>query len=161
MVLALNFTLLLLKSAIMKTGISGSVATVIKAPLEKVWDALVNPDMIRQYLFGTNARSDWKPGSPIYFEGEWEGKSYQDKGTIHEIKPNEVLRYDYWSSMGKLEDKPENYMMVTFKLTKDNDHTLLTLLQENIPDEESKNHSIANWQMVLGNLKRILEEHSN
>ena len=61
--------------------------------------------------------------------------------------------------MGKLLDRPENYMMVTFKLNKDdNDHTLLTLLQENIPDEESKNHSIENWQMVLGNLKRILEE---
>jgi uncharacterized protein YndB with AHSA1/START domain len=145
----------------MKTGISGSVATVIQAPLEKVWDALVNPDMIRQYLFGTNTRSDWKPGSPIIFEGEWEGKAYQDKGTIHEIKPNEILRYDYWSSMGKLEDRPENYMMITFKLRKDeNDHTLLTLLQENIPDEESKNHSIANWQMVLSNLKRILEEHA-
>jgi uncharacterized protein YndB with AHSA1/START domain len=145
----------------MKSDISGSVATVIQAPIEKVWDALVNPDIIRQYLLGTNTRSDWKPGSPIIFEGEWEGKSYQDKGTIHEIKPNEILRYDYWSSMGKLEDRPENYMMVTFKLHKDdNDHTLLTLLQENIPDEESKNHSMANWQMVLGNLKRILEEHT-
>jgi uncharacterized protein YndB with AHSA1/START domain len=145
----------------MNTGISGSVATVIRAPIEKVWDALVNPDMIRQYLFGTNARSDWKPGSPIIFEGEWEGKTYKDKGTIHEIIPNEILRYDYWSSMGKLEDRPENYMMITFKLTRgENEHTLLTLLQENIHDEESKNHSIANWQMVLGNLKRILEEHA-
>ena len=88
-----------------------------------------------------------------------EALNSQLKDLVYEIKPNEILRYDYWSSMGKLLDRPENYMMVTFKLNKDdNDHTLLTLLQENIPDEESKNHSIENWQMVLGNLKRILEE---
>ena len=143
----------------MQTGINGSLATAIKAPVEKVWDALVNPAIIKQYLFGTNARSDWKAGSPIYFEGEWEGKTYQDKGTILEIIPNELLKYDYWSSMSKMEDKPENYMVITFRISKDeNDHTMLSLLQENIADEQTKNHSMENWQMVIGNLKRILEK---
>lgn len=142
----------------MKTNITGSVAIVIKAPIEKVWDALVNPEIIKQYLFGTDTHTTWKPGSPVTFEGEWEGKKYQDKGTVLEVKPNELLKYSYWSSMGKLEDRPENYMDITFTLTKDDsDHTMLTLLQENIHSEEAKAHSINNWQMVLGQMKRLLE----
>ncbi len=46
----------------------------ISAPIATVWDALVNPEMIKQYMFGTNAVSDWKEGSPIVWKGEWEGK---------------------------------------------------------------------------------------
>ena len=146
------------ENANMESNISGSVAIVIKATPEKVWDALVNPDMIKQYLFGTNTKTDWKPGSPIYFEGEYQGKTYQDKGTILEVVPNKLLKYSYWSSMSKLEDRPENYMNVTFKVTEDgSDHTMLTLLQENIADEESKKHSIENWHMVLGKMKQLLE----
>jgi uncharacterized protein YndB with AHSA1/START domain len=55
---------------------------IINAPTSKVWDALVNPEMIKQYMFGTNAISDWKKGSPIVFKGEWQGKTYEDKGVI-------------------------------------------------------------------------------
>ena len=143
----------------MKNSFTGSTAIVINTSVEKLWDALTNPDMIRQYLFGTNTRSEWKAGSPIVFEGEWQGKKYQDKGTILEIKPNELLKYSYWSSMSKKEDKPENYMVITFKIGEDdNEHSHLTLLQENIPDEETKKHSIENWQTVLRNLKKLLEK---
>ena len=35
----------------------------INADKNEVWDALTNPDKIKQYFFGTNANSDWKKGS--------------------------------------------------------------------------------------------------
>ena len=34
--------------------------TTIDAPVDKVWDALINPEMIKKYMFGTTAISDWK-----------------------------------------------------------------------------------------------------
>jgi len=37
----------------------------IGAPAAKVWDALVNPQLIKQYMFGTTVASDWQEGSPI------------------------------------------------------------------------------------------------
>jgi uncharacterized protein YndB with AHSA1/START domain len=46
-------------------------SVVINAPAAKVWDALINPEMIRQYLFGTEALSDWKAGSQITYKGIW------------------------------------------------------------------------------------------
>ena len=43
----------------------------INAPGSKVWEALTNPDLIKQYLFGTKVITDWQVGSPIIYEGQW------------------------------------------------------------------------------------------
>ncbi len=48
----------------MKTNIAANVTTTIKAPSSKVWEALTKPEIIKQYFFGTNTETDWKPGSP-------------------------------------------------------------------------------------------------
>lgn len=132
--------------------------TVIKATASEVWDALTNPAMIKQYLFGTEASSDWKVGSPITYKGVWEGKTYEDKGTIVRIEPEKVLETTYWSSMGGKEDVPENYNKVTYKLDREEDATKLTITQDNNPTEESAKHSEKNWHMVLDGLKKLLEK---
>ena len=31
----------------------------IDAPTSKVWDALTKPELIKQYLFGTEVTTDW------------------------------------------------------------------------------------------------------
>ncbi len=142
----------------MKNNITGEVSIEINAPVSKVWEALTTPDIIKQYFFGTDAVSDWKVGSPLIFKGEWEGKKYEDKGTILDIVPNKLFKYTYWSSMSGIEDKPENYVDITYELTKKNNHTILEVTQENIPDEKTKDHSEQNWRKVLGDLKKLLEK---
>ena len=141
----------------MKSTITGRTSIEIDAPVQKVWEALTTPELIKQYFFGTNAISDWKVGSPIIFKGEWEGKSYQDKGTILSIIPFKLLRYSYWSSMSGIEDKPENYVIVTYNLFENGKMALLTVVQENIPDQKTKEHSEENWNTVLQQLKDLLE----
>lgn len=64
------------KNLIAKASIS------IKASNHNVWNALVDPHVIKQYMFGTNVVSDWREGRPIIWKGEWQGKSYEDKGVI-------------------------------------------------------------------------------
>jgi len=129
----------------------------INADKTKVWDALVNPEKIKLYLYGTETISDWKVGRPIVFQGVWEGVTYKDKGTIMEFIPEQKLKYDYWSSFSKLEDVPENYQQITFDLINQDETTILTLTQENVPNQEAKEHSEANWGMVLDQLKQIVE----
>ncbi|MEI9943521.1 MAG: SRPBCC family protein [Chitinophagaceae bacterium] len=142
----------------MKSNITGKVSTSINAPVEKVWEALITPSIIKQYFFGTNATSDWKVGSPLIFRGEWQGKTYEDKGTILEKIPQKLFSYSYWSSMSGIEDKPENYVTVSYKLSGDDKKTTLTITQENIPDEKMKEHSEGNWNKVLEQLKQLLEK---
>ncbi len=90
------------------------VSVVINASSKKVWEALTNPKLIKQYLFGTDTITDWKKGSQIKWKGVWEGKEYEDKGEVIEAIPEKMLRYTYWSSMSGLEDKKENYVTVSY-----------------------------------------------
>jgi uncharacterized protein YndB with AHSA1/START domain len=147
----------MIKQFIMKYDHSAQVSVHIHAPVQAVWDALTKPEIIKKYFFGTNTITDWVPGHMIVFEGEWEGKTYHDKGTVLEFYKYEKLRYDYWSSMSGIEDKPENYAIITYELFAEADVTTLIVTQENISDEARKEHSIENWKMVLQDLKKLLE----
>src|SRR6185436_6585269 len=134
----------------MKNNITGRATVSIHSPASEVWEALTTPEIIKQYFFGTDAISDWKVGSPLIFKGEWQGKQYEDKGTILEIVPQKLFKYSYWSSMSGIEDKPENYVDVTYELSGQDDDVVLSVTQENIPDEKMKEHSEQNWNKVLG-----------
>jgi len=140
------------------TNIEFNTMIEVNAPKANVWDALINPEKIKQYLFGTNTFCDWKVGSPLRFTGEWEGKTYEDKGTILAIEKEKVLSYDYWSNFSGVPDVPENYQIVTFTLEGSDGKTVLSLTQQNIRSEEAKGHSEENWKMVLNSLKELLEK---
>lgn len=142
----------------MSTSLIARASITINAPIAEVWDALINPAMIKRYLFGTEAISDWKVGSPIVYRGEWQGKAYEDKGTILRLEPERVLESTYWSSMSGLSDSPEQYKKVTYSLEPQDTGTRLTITQDNNTTEEEKNHSEQNWNMVLTSLKGLLEK---
>ncbi|MFI5171993.1 MAG: SRPBCC family protein [Chitinophagales bacterium] len=142
----------------MESEFVANVSLTIYAPVTKVWDYLTQPELIKQYFFGTDTHTDWKEGSPITFTGEWEGKKYEDKGTILQLEPQKLIKYTYWSSMSGIEDKPENYVTITYDLYAGFNKTILTITQENIPTEEMKNHSEENWKKVLAGLKELVEE---
>jgi uncharacterized protein YndB with AHSA1/START domain len=143
----------------MKSDIKAEISINIQAPVAKVWDALTKPEIIKQYFFGTDTITDWKVGGPIKFKGEWEGKTYEDKGTILGMEENKLIKYDYWSSMSGIEDKPENYVIITYALSGEDNNVDLTLTQENIPDEKTKAHSVENWNKVMEGLKKVVEEN--
>lgn len=136
---------------------TASVSIQINAEPADVWHALVTPELIKQYLFGTDTECDWKTGSPIYFRGEYNGTTYQDKGVILDIEKEKILRYTYWSSMSGTPDLPENYVDVLFTITRVNSGTILTLHQNGIKNEESRKHSEQNWGTVMEGLKNIVE----
>ena len=129
----------------------------IAAPAAKVWAALVNPKLIRQYWFGTTVTSDWKEGSPITWKGEWKGKAYEDRGRILKVEPQRLLQFSHYSAlMGP--DTPENHHTVTVELSAEGRSTRVSLLQDNNANEEARKHSEQNWKMMLESLKKLLEK---
>lgn len=141
----------------MENSYSATASIEIHADIEKVWDALTDPEQISQYLYGTKTETTWEPGTPITFSGEYNGTSYMDKGEIKAFDEYRRLEYTYWSSMSGTEDTPENYALVTFELAVKNGATLLTVRQDNIKSESSKEHSESNWQQVIQKIKEMLE----
>ncbi|MDP1800220.1 MAG: SRPBCC family protein [Bacteroidota bacterium] len=142
----------------MKSDISVKVSAVINRPISDVWEALTKPEIIKQYFFGADTITDWRIGGSIVFKGEWEGRSYEDKGIVLRFETNKILQYNYWSSMSGIEDTPENYVTISYFLSSENGKTSLTISQENIPNEKMKEHSGQNWKKVLNSLKILLEQ---
>src|SRR5512136_739812 len=113
-----------------KTFVAQATIT-INAPASKVWDALTQPDLIKQYLFGTNVTTDWRVGSPITYEGIWEGKAYKDKGKVLQVEPGKLLVSTFWSALAGLPDVPENYQTVRYELSTEGRGTELAITQDN------------------------------
>jgi len=130
----------------------------IHAPAAKVWDALTNPKLIKQYFFGTETKSTWKVGSQVLFKGKWQGKTYTDKGHILQNERNKVLQYTHWSSLSGIPDVPENYYTVTFRVYPGKGKTVLSVSQNDLTNEQARVDSRKTWAMVLGSIKQLLEK---
>lgn len=140
----------------MQTNHQSKYQTIIKAPIDKVWDALTNPEMVKQYFFGSNQETDWNVGSKVLWTGEYDGTTYVDKGVVLEYLPNKKLSYSYLSSWSGLDDNPENYLLVSYEVTQTENGTELIITQSNY-DEEKAKHSSENWKIVVDGLKKLIE----
>lgn len=137
-----------------------SAEILVQAPRAAVWDALTNPDLVKQYFFGTNLVTTWKVGSPLRFHGEWEGKTYEDRGTVLSFEPTRSFSFDYWSSMSGLEDKPELRQIVRYELEETPNGVRVTVTQSNTDTKERADHSAENWKAVLEAMKALVESSS-
>ena len=137
----------------------------LNTPVSKVWYALTNPEQTKRYMFGCEAVSDWKVGSELLWKGEYEGKvMIFVKGTILAIEPNVKLIYTTFDPNSSLEDKPENYVAVTYELKPEKNGTLLTVSQgdfSKVADGERRFKEVSNngegWNPILVAIKSLVE----
>ena len=137
----------------------------INAPQSKVWDALVNPEQTKKYMFGCEAVSDWRVGSPLLWKGLYEGKEMIFvKGSVVEIKPERFLVYTVFDPNSTIEDIPENYLTVTYELTPDNGKTHFKVTQgdySTVADGERRYKDSYNngegWNPILVEIKKLVE----
>jgi uncharacterized protein YndB with AHSA1/START domain len=144
----------------MTKGLVARASVKVDASVATVWDALVNPEVISQYMFGTSVVSEWKKGSPVAWKGIWKGKAYEDRGAILQLKPERIISYSHFSPMSGLLDIPENYHTVTIELEPIGGGTVVSLSQDNNLTEKAREHSQKNWEAMLKGLKSLLESGS-
>jgi uncharacterized protein YndB with AHSA1/START domain len=142
----------------MTTDVRSEASIAIDAPVEKVWEALTTPDVIKRWFFGVDTETDWTEGGPIVHRGEYQGEPYEDKGTILKVEPPRRLVHTHWSPVSGLPDSPEHYQQVSWELSEGDGSTVLTVREENLPSEEAKSVSEQGWTAALGALKELLEE---
>lgn len=141
----------------MAQNLTATKSIVIAAPAQRVWQALIDPVEVKQYMWGSDVVTDWKKGSPLIYRGVWEGKPFEDKGSILEIDPPRLLRTTYFSPLSGAQDVPENYAEVAYALVKEAGGTRLTVTQSNVADDAGKTRSEGNWGMVLDSIKKLIE----
>ena len=118
----------------MNENFIAKASIAINASRQTVWQALMSPGAIKEYMFGAHVDSDWREGSPISWKGEWQGKSYEDKGTILQVRPER------------------------FELAGNGTETEVMLAQDHNATEAARMHSEKNWKIMLEGLKKYVEK---
>jgi len=142
----------------MENSLTAHASIEINATPAAVWEGLTNPEIVKQYFFGTDLVTDWQVGHPVFFRGEWEGKSYEDKGEVLIFEPEKHIQINYWSNLSGTEDIPEDYAVIDYNLSRTDTGTLVSIDQTGSKDETSRDHSASSWQGVLAGLKQLLEK---
>ena len=138
---------------------------VIRGGALKVWDALVNPEKTKKYMFGCETVSDWKTGSPLLWKGSYEGKEIvYVKGTISAIQPCKFLKYTVFDPNSSMPDIPENYLNVTYELSEQDGDIDLIVTQdgfETAADGEKRYKDSykdgKGWDPILFKIKELVE----
>ena len=139
----------------MKT--TDSVVT-LRAPARKVWSALTEPELVRQWQYGADLLTTWEPGAPIVFRNEWDGRTFEQKGTVLEFTPVSRLKYSLFFPRPDLEDVPEHYFFMTYELTESDEGTSLLIRQEDPrPSPPGEPRGDDEGPDVLSLLKELVE----
>lgn len=132
-------------------------STTVDAPVKRVWEALVTPEIIKRYMFGAAVTSTFQAGDTITWRGEWKGRPYEDKGKILRVEPERLLSYSHFSPLSGQQDVPENYHTVTIALVEERGSTRISLHQDGNATEDAHLHAEENWRAMLGLLKKEVE----
>lgn len=101
--------------------------------------------------------SDWKVGSSIVFRGDLHGLAFENKGVIRQFEQDQVLEYTFWSTLSELPDAPENYSVVRFALTGEENQTVLTLTISKLITYTILKHHEFYWGVTLNEIKKLAE----
>ncbi len=121
---------------------------LINAPMEKVWQALVDPKEIEKWGAGP-AKMDSKVGTKFsLWDGDIHGKNIE---VIHSPAGRYKLVQDWYGG-----DWPQP-SKVTFTLSQKNNQTQVELLHENVPDKEESGIADGWNSYYLREIKKYLE----
>ena len=127
----------------------------VRAPVDRVWQALIDPDLTQRYYFNTRVESNWKPGSPISYR-DAQGHSALD-GKIVEFAPPGRLVTTFepkWMP----QDQAGPASTVIWEISSNGKVSKLKLTHKDL----DMNNPIVNeirgaWQPTLDLLKKVVE----
>jgi uncharacterized protein YndB with AHSA1/START domain len=126
---------------------------------EKVWNALVDPEVTRKYWGNHHNASDWKVGS------RWEHRDFDDPklvdiaGKVVESDPPRKLVVTW--ARGKEEGDDARTSRVTYDIEPFMDVVRLTVTHDEFGDDTEMFESVSfGWPAVISGLKTLLETGS-
>lgn len=135
-----------------------NISTItINASIEKVWDILTNPTQVKLWQYGSSLITNWETGSDIRFSVEWDGKLFEQWGQVLAFNPNKLVKYSLFAPRPDVEDKPENYFVMSYILTPENGQVKLEIIQEDNRPNAVQEEPQGDENPVLKALKTLAE----
>jgi uncharacterized protein YndB with AHSA1/START domain len=126
----------------------------IKTTPERLWEAIIDPDIRERYHFGVRYESEWTAGSTYQAAGAG-GSVPICEGRNLEVDPPRRLVQSFralWSD----DVKAEGTSRVTWEIEPVGDSCHLTLTHDQL-DETAREEIYGGWPMVISGLKTWLE----
>jgi len=127
----------------------------IRTTAEKLWHALTDPELNRQFWFGYAQECGWKAGSPwrmLKPDG-----SVADSGEVVEIDPPRRLVLS-WRNEFRPELHAEGYSRMTWLIEPQGEMVRFTVIHEmDRPQSKFIEAVSQGWPQVLSSLKSLLE----
>ena len=126
----------------------------IRTTPERLWEAIVDPEIRAKYNFGVGVISDWKPGSRLELGGP-KANGLLGEGEVLEVDPPRRLVHTMLAMFSE-EAKNEGTTRVTWEIEPIGDSCRLLLTHDQM--REGANSQIyGGWPMILSGLKTWLE----
>jgi uncharacterized protein YndB with AHSA1/START domain len=126
----------------------------VKTTPERLWKAITDDEMRRQYNFGVGVSSDWTPGSR--YEAGHQGAGVRiAEGENLEVDPPHRLVQSFnalWSD----DVKAEGTSRVTWEIEPVGDSCKLTVTHDELR-EDAHDEIYGGWPQILSGLKTLLE----
>ncbi len=129
--------------------------TYIATTAEKLWTALTRGEFTQRYWYGRRIESDWTAGSPVRFF-DHDSDIVTDSGVVLECDPPRRLVYSFRPEFDE-EARQLGYSRVSFTLEQHEGLVKLTLVHDELPDEETARGFLEGWSPILSSLKTFLE----
>jgi uncharacterized protein YndB with AHSA1/START domain len=125
----------------------------IQATPQKIWDALRDPEMTKEFWGRHRNQSDWKVGSPWHHENYDDASDVAVVGTVVESDPPRHLVLT-WAHPGNTDKAPIS--RVSFDIEEFMGSARLTVTHSELTAEMLRAIS-GGWPAVLSSLKSLLE----
>jgi uncharacterized protein YndB with AHSA1/START domain len=129
--------------------------TYIRTTPEKLWSALTDPALVKQYWLGVHQETDWKVGSP--WRLSFADGRVADTGEIVEFDPLKRIVIN-WRNEFRPELKEEGVARCTIELEPRDGAVKLTISHVMECAESKFIEAVSvGWPQILSNLKSLLE----
>ena len=127
----------------------------IGAPIDRVWNGLIDGDITKKYVYGTRFDGKLKKGAAYAYVGDGDFKVVD--GEILDVEPGKRLVMTWkahWDdSVAK--DPPSR---VTYELSQTGSSTKLRVVHDDFETQtETYAGSVEGWPLMFSSLKSILE----
>ncbi len=129
--------------------------TYIRAPIEKVWQALTSAEFTALYFFATRVESTWEQGADVIYR--YADGNVAVKGEVIAAAPPHELTIS-WHALYDDASAKEAPSRVAFTLDESDGQTRLRIVHDQFPENSVVLDSIAEgWPWIAAGLKSLLE----